>query len=318
MIRFRARAIRNSFVGIAVFISIVILASCAHKASPLSKDRMNPKLQKVSALNNRQILFTFSEILDTINLNPGYFSIMSDEETLKIMALYPSLSAAEIIAITNIQFDKVYEVSGYVFDTAQNKGNFQKFFTGSSKPDTIIPWIVKYSKGANHKEFTVIFSEAMDTTFLKSYILPKKDLKPEWQNLRACRLIPEIPDDSLSYDTTYYLYINKGARDISRNAVNTFITSITPDTIYEPINLKGTVQINDTFVKTGLAVLKRKYPIGITTVDQGNFAFEVRDSLPYTIEVISGKYSGSGEVSVDSVNNIILQLEEKDIDSLIN
>ncbi|GAI21256.1 unnamed protein product, partial [marine sediment metagenome] len=71
-------------------------------------------------------------------------------------------------------------------------------------------------------------------------------------------------------------------------------------------------------VKTGLAVLKRKTSIGITTVDEGNFVFEVRDSLFYIVEVISGKYSGSAEVSVDSVNNIILKLEEKDIDSLIN
>lgn len=318
MIRLMTKTISYTFWNIAVLISIFILASCAHKASPLSKDRMNPKLQSVSALNNRQILFTFSEILDTINLNPEYFSITSDEETLKIMALYPSLSAAEIIALTDIQFDKPYDVSGYVFDTAQNKGNFKESFTGSSKPDTIIPWIVKYSKGANNKEFTLIFSETMDTTFFKSYILPKKNLKPEWQNLRTCRLIPEIPDDSLSYDTTYYLYIDKGARDISENTINIFITSITPDTIYEPINLKGTVQINDTLVKTGLAVLKRKTSIGITTVDEGNFVFEVRDSLFYIVEVISGKYSGSAEVSVDRVNNIILKLEEKDIDSLIN
>ncbi|MCK4251701.1 hypothetical protein KAX97_09640 [candidate division WOR-3 bacterium] len=318
MIRLRARTIRNSFVGIAVFISIFIWASCAHKAAPLSKDRLNPKLQKVSALNNRQIQFTFSEILDTLNLKPEYFSILSEEETLKIMTLYPSLSASEIIAITEIQFDKVYEVSGYVFDTAQNKGNFKESFIGSSKPDTITPWIVNYSKGANHKEFSLIFSEAMDTTFLTFFILPKNDLKPEWQNLRACHLIPEIPDDSLSYDTTYYLYIDKGARDINGNTIDIFITSITPDTIYKPIILKGTAHVNDTLIKTGLAVLKRKYPIGITLVDHGDFSFEVRDSLFYTIEVISGKYSGSAEVSVDRVNNIILKLEEKDIDSLIN
>lgn len=307
-----------TFLGIAVFISIFIWASCAHKAAPLSKDRLNPKLQKVSALNNQQIQFTFSEILDTLNLKPEYFSIISEEETLKIMTLYPSLSASEIIAITEIQFDKVYEVSGYVFDTAQNKGNFKESFTGSSKLDTIIPWIVNYLKGANHKEFSLIFSEAMDTTFFKFYILPKKNLQPRWQNLRACRLIPKIPDDSLSYDTTYYLYINKGTRDISGNTIDIFITSITPDTIYKPIILKGTAHVNDTLIKTGLAVLKRKYPIGITIVDHGDFSFEVRDSLFYTIEVISGKYSGSAEVSVDRVNNIILKLEEKDIDSLIN
>ncbi len=301
-----------------VFFSIFILIACAHKAPPLSKDRLSPKLQKTSALNNQQILFTFSELLDTLNLKPEYFSITTAEDTLNILFLYPSLSAAEIVAVTELQFDKVYEVSGYVFDTAQNKGTFKTSFLGTSKPDTIIPWIVDYSKGANYKEFTLEFSEAMDTTFLKFYVLPKKNLKPVWKNIRTCRLVPEAPADSLGYDTTYYLYINKGARDMSKNTINIFATSITSDTVYKPLMLKGTVQINGTIAKTGVAVIKKEYPMGITLVEQGNFAFEVRDSTTYTVEVISESYSGSAEVAADRVNIVILKLQERNIDSIIN
>ncbi len=300
--------------------SVLILAfiACAHKAPPLSKDRLAPKLQRVSALNNRQTQFTFSEQLDTLNLKPEYFSIITGTDTLKIMLLYASLSASEIIAITELQYDTVYQVSGYVFDTAQNKGAFEEFFSGTSKPDTIVPWIVDYSQGAKQKEFTLTFSEAMDTAFLNYYILPKKNLKPTWLNIRTCHLKPETPADSLCYDTTYYLYTEKGFRDISNNAINSFVTSITPDTIYRPIRLEGKVQLQDTLVKSGLAVLKKIYPLGIAIVEQGSFSFEVRDSTVYAVEVISGRYSGSAMISVDSTNIIFLRLEEKNIDSLIN
>jgi hypothetical protein len=296
----------------------ILAAHCAHKAPPLSKDRMSPKLLKVAALNNRQIQFTFSEILDTLNLKPEYFNITSGPDTLKIMHLYPSLSAAEIIAITENQLDTSYEVSGSVFDTAQNKGNFLKSFPGTSLPDTIAPWIVGATSGARQKAFGITFSEAMDTSFLKFFILPKKNLKVNWQSLRSCRFVPEVSADSLHYDTTYYLYLTREARDISGNTLGAFITSITPDTIYEPVILKGKVQLNDTLIKKGLAILERPDPAGIAFVEKGEFLFEVRDSNAYYIEVISGKYSGRGEVFVDSANIIILKLEEKNIDSIIN
>ncbi len=300
---------------VATFFSFFILTACAHKAPPLSRDRLSPKLQEISVLSNRHVQFTFSEQLDTLDLSPDNFSITTSEDTLGILLLYPSLSAAEIVVLTQPQSTTTYDVSGYVYDTAHNRGAFKSSFSGTSKPDTISPWIVDYSKGANHRQFSLKFSEAMDTTFFEFYIVPKKVLKPVWENIRTCFLVPESMDDSLQRDTTYYLYLNKGARDIANNTISAFVTSITPDTLYEPLIIKGTVQIHDTLATTGVAFIKKEYSLGITMIEQGRFAFEVRDSATYTVEVLSGDYSGSAEVSVDSMCTINLRREGKSIDS---
>lgn len=308
----------KSSVMSAIFLLFFVLTACAHKAPPLSKDRLSPRLQDISVLSNQQVQFTFSEPLDTLNLSPDNFGITTSEDTLDILLLYPSLSAAEIVVLTEPQSVSVYEVSGYVFDTAQNKGIFQNSFSGTTRPDTIAPWVVDYSKGANHRQFFLKFSEAMDTTFFEFIIIPTKILQPVWENIRTCYLVPEGVDDSLRYDTTYYLYLEKGAHDIANNTINTFVTSITPDTLYEPMVLQGTVHIHDTLVKTGVAVIRKQYPLGITVIEQGRFAFEVRDSATYTVEVFSGDYSGSVEVSVESICTINLHKEGKSIDSLFN
>ena len=287
---------------------IMIIAACAHKAPPLIKDRMKPKLQNVFALNNRQIQFTFSENIDTLNLKPDNFNITTGDDTLQITSLYPSLSAAEIIAITEAQMDLVYKVTGYVFDPAQNKGAFDIEFTGTSRPDTIAPWIIKFSEGSRQKEFFFHFSEAMDTTFFSYSMIPKKELVSEWRNPRVCFLLLADTTDALAFDTTYYVYINQGCRDLSGNLVGTLVTSITPDTAYRPLILKGSAQINDSLVITGIALLRRETFSGITLIRGGDFQFEVRDSLPYTVEVFSDKYWGSATVSIDSINIIHLQI----------
>ncbi len=303
---------------LAIASIFLILIACAHKAPPLSKDRLNPKLHKIAALNNRQIQFTFSEQLDTLDLKPEYFTITTTKDTLEILFLYPSLSAAEIIACTDYQSDVLYDVSGYVFDTAQNKGTFRGTFRGTSQPDTISPWIISYSKGAKQENFFVEFSEAMDTTFTKFYVLPKKNLVTRWKNYRTCRFVPETPADSFKQDTTYYLFLDGGARDISKNTINMFATSITPDTLYKPMLLQGNAKMNDTLVKTGVAIIKKEHPLGIVLIEEGRFAFEVRDSAVYTVEVLSGNYSGSAEFSVDNISTIFLKENGKEIDSFLN
>ncbi len=300
---------------------ILLILSCAHKGPPLSKDRMKPRLLTILALNNRQIQLTFSEEVDTLSLKPENFTITSEADTtdtLEIMLLHHSLSLSEIIALTEVQSGIKYEVSGYVFDTAQNKGNFAKTFSGSADPDTIKPWIVKYSKGERQSYFSVTFSEAMDTTFMNFYILPKRDLKSSWQDYLTCQFVPQTTTDSLQSDTTYYLFIDRGAHDISGNTIGAFVTSITPDTTYKPLTMKGQVLLNDTLVKTGLVVLRREHPLGIGLIRSGNFTFEVRDTNAYVVTAISDKYSGSTEALADSENIIILELEEISIDSLIN
>jgi hypothetical protein len=299
-----------------VFVILTIIV-CGHKAPPLSKDRLPPRLQKVSSLNNRQILFTFSEKIDTLNLQPENFTVVNNEDTLKIMVLYASLSPSEISAVTEIQSPVLYEVSGYMFDEAGNKGTFTRTFTGSIIIDTIAPWVVDYSEGYSRRNFYVTFSEAMDTSVARFLVIPKKNLVPVWRDYRTCQFFPGTSFDSLQYDTTYYLYIEHGMRDISGNFLNLFITSVSPDTIYEPLMLTTTVMRNDTLVQSGVAVMSRTIAMGIAEVEDGEVIFEVRDSLPYRIDVVSGQYSGSADVSVHKKDTIYLELEERRIDDLI-
>jgi hypothetical protein len=303
---------------LAVFLAVFMI-TCAHKAPPLFKDRMKPKLQNISALNNRQIQFTFSEDIDTLVLSPENISIFAGDDTLAIQTLYPSLSAAEIVAITEPQTNIEYSASGFVFDTAQNKGDFTKKFMGTSIPDTIAPWIIKYASGKDQSKFYFHFSEAMDTTFFEFSMIPKKNLTLQWRNLRVCDLFPGDTLNEFAYDTTYYIYIDKGCRDLSGNLFNTLVTSITPDTAFKPYLLKGAAHINDTLVKTGIAFLKREVYLGVALIENGDFQFETRDSLPYTIEIISGKYSGSSTgSSTDTLNIIELEQKEKDLDNIFN
>ena len=308
----------SRFSCICVFIVVLAIIVCGHKEPPLSKDRLSPRLQKVNSLNNRQIQFVFSEKIDTLSLQPDNFTIASDGDTLKIIVLYASLSPSEIVAVTEIQSPVLYEVSGYMFDEAANKGTFARTFTGSTIKDTIAPWVIDYSEGISRRNFYVVFSEAMDTSFVKFYVIPKKNLIPVWRDYRTCQFFPETSSDSLHYDTTYYLYTKHGMRDISGNYLGLFITSVSPDTLYEPLMLTNTVMVDDTLVQSGLAVMSRTITMGITEVDDGEIMFAVRDSLPYRIDIVSGKYSGSAEVSVHKKDTIYLKLEERSIDNLIH
>lgn len=292
------------------------IISCAHKTPPLTKDRLKPNLQKILPLNNRQILFTFSEELDTLGLKLENFTITSAEETLRILTLYP-FSSSEIVAVTDQQSEEVYEAAGYVYDKEENKGVFKNSFIGSAKPDTISPWLTNYSKGAKNRSFNLQFNEAMDTTSFKFYILPKKEFMQTWQNCRVATVVPKTAADSLNFDTTYYLY-TKDVRDISGNSPGNFITSVTPDTLYKPLILRGKVMVNDTFVTSGLAIIKRGYPIGISRVDKGEFVFEVRDSLEFLVEVVTEKYYGKAELAITKQDTVILTPQEVLLDSIID
>ena len=292
------------------FLAVLAVFGCAHKAPPLSKDRLSPRLEKISALNNRQIQFTFSEEIDTLLLSPENFVIATSDETLAVITMYASLSVWEIIAATDEQKDRIYEATGSIFDKGGNKGNFKMSFSGSMAKDTIVPWLVDYSRGVKKNYFHLSFSEAMDTSVMKFEIIPNRNFHATWLSYRTCELLPATPLDSLKLDTTYYLYIDKGARDISGNALEPFITSITPDTIYEPKILRGKVMLADTLVKSGRAWLARGASLGIAMLENGEFAFEVRDSLPYWVKVTSGEYSGIKEFKVGKEDTVFLRLEE--------
>jgi hypothetical protein len=306
---------RRGLQGIMSAVLFIMMA-CAHKAAPLFKDRMNPKLIDVSALNNRHLQCIFSEAIDTLNLQPDFFSIAAGQDTLEILALYPSLSASEIIAVTAPQSDTLYDFSGYVYDMNENMGTFTSSFTGTSVPDTIRPWFVQYSQGGKTERFRLFFSEMMDTSYFRFHTAPKTDLAVGWENVRACRLQPD--SGALHPDTTYYLLIVDGARDITENIAKPFVTRITPDTTYRPLLLEGTVLVNDTLATEGLAVLKRTIPVGFALVENGSFIFEVRDSAQFSIEILTGPYAGSDEVAVGDENVIKLEPQEKTLDSIIH
>ncbi|KPK64580.1 hypothetical protein AMJ83_02455 [candidate division WOR_3 bacterium SM23_42] len=296
---------------------MLLILSCGHKAAPLVKDRFSPRLQKISVLNTRQVQLSFSEEIDTVALAPDSIQIASARDTLKIVLSYPSLSASEIVLVTAPMAAIEYEISGHVYDKAENKGSFKSNFQGSTTPDTITPWVASYSQGRNNHEFFLVFSEAMDTTSLAASIIPTREFITIWQNYRHVRFIPATGAESLGYDTTYYLYL-KNASDISGNPVMRFVTSITPDTVYRPTILRGQALINDAPVRAGIAVLVRERAVAISIIDNGTFSFEVRDSLPYDIQVLSNGYTGTGKVALDSENIIILTEGQIDIDYLID
>ncbi|MBN2621548.1 hypothetical protein JXB22_10745 [candidate division WOR-3 bacterium] len=297
---------------------LIIVSACAHKAAPLFKDRMKPKIVRVRALNNRQVQLSFSEDIDTLSFDEQSIAMYSDPETLSIVAVYPSLSAAEIVCLTAEQTPVKYHIAGVVYDTAQNKGIIASSFEGSRVPDTVAPYIAKYSQGARTYEFDLQFSEAMDTSLVTYYVLPDHATICEWQNLRSCRIIPQDPNDPFKPEATYYLFIDRGVCDASGNSLRPFITSITPDTAYKPMLLKSEVRVHDTLALTGIAVLKRPDARGIAFIKNGQVSFDVRDQDAYTIEVLSNGYSGSAAVWFDSVNTVRLLPAEKTIDSIIH
>jgi hypothetical protein len=301
---------------ITLILMLLILA-CAHKAPPIAKDRLNPKLISVEVLNTRQIQLSFSEKIDTAALVADSVLVTSVQDTLAVLQLYPSLSASEIVLITKPMKNVTYDISGVVFDEAENKGNFKSHFQGSTLPDTIAPWLTGYSQGRNTQDFFLNFTEALDTLSLEFSIIPKKKFIPVWVNSRYIRFIPETAGESLGFDTTYYLYL-KQARDISGNRTLPFITSITPDTVYRPIVLKGKALIDETPVNNGLALLERMSLVAIALVKKGEFAFDVRDSMVFDVQIIADDYSGKGTVKVGADNIIRLEKGEIDIDRLID
>jgi hypothetical protein len=310
-------AISIEFAMRKIVMLMLLILACGHKAAPLVKDRFSPRLQKISVLNTRQVQLSFSEEIDTVALVADSIQIASARDTLEIMLSYPSLSASEIVLVTAPMTAIEYEISGYVFDKAENRGSFNSNFHGSTTPDTITPWVASYAQGRNNHEFFLVFSEAMDTTSLAASIIPTKKFTTIWQNYRYVRFAPATGAESLGYDTTYYLYL-KNASDISGNPVARFVTTITPDTVYRPTILRGQALINDTPARAGIAVLVRERAVGISVIDKGTFSFEVRDSLPYDIQVLSNGYSGTGKVSLDSKNIIRLHEGQIDIDYLID
>jgi hypothetical protein len=302
--------------SLSTIVIVLMLTACGHKDAPLTKDRLSPKLLKVAALNSTQIQFTFSEDLDTLNLKPENFLIVHNEDTLSLTILYPSLSPAEIIAISEPQRDVIYTVTGYVYDPAENKGNFEKPFQGSTVPDTIAPWLVSYSHGIKSKKLALQFSEAMDTSFFSYYMVPDRKMTHKWRDYRTCSVVPDSVD-TLSADTTYYFMLFNGAHDISGNTLPVFITSITPDTVLPNIELTGSVTFNDTLVTTGIVVLSTTFPCGVVSIDGGKFRFQVRDSTAYTATIVCDQLSAQQTIVPDSNNVIVLERKELDLDSIL-
>jgi len=296
---------------------IIIAVNCGHKGAPLVKDRLRPGLKKVASLNNRQILFSFSEGLDIKSLKPEDIAITADSQALKIITVYPSLSNAEIVAVTEPQKAIVYNVSGTVYDSSENKGIFKAQVTGSVRPDTIAPIAKTYSQGSRRDDITIQFDEAMDTSSITIKILPGKSFTAVWTDYRTVNLLPRDSAEVLRNDTTYYFLI-RDCRDLSGNRITPLITRVTPDTAYQPLYLRGKVKYNDTLAAGGWAVLSRDRPIGIARIDRGEFLFEVRDSLSYWTDAVWGDRHGRAEVRAGQENLVDLKPEKFDIDSLIN
>jgi len=317
VLTFRSISVEFAMHVRLVFIVMLLISACAHKAPPISKDRLGPHLQKIAVLNTKQIQLSFNEEIDTIATHVDSIFINSDQETLPVLFLYPSLSASEIVLLTMPMKDMAYDISGTVFDTAENRSHFKSRFLGLTGPDTIAPWLTGYSQGRNTREFYFAFSEAMDTTSVSFSIIPKKHFAPVWLNYRYLQFSPQTAGETLSFDTTYYLFL-KQTCDVSGNRAAPFVTSITRDTVYQPIIVLGKVLFDGTPINEGVALLKRGNIIGVALVAKGEFAFEVRDSTSYDVQVVAGDHSGTGTIMAGRDNIIELVRERIDIDRFID
>jgi len=302
---------------ILVIILFGILCNCGHKGTPLAKDRLRPSLKKAASLNNRQILFSFSEGIDLKSLKPEDIAITADSQALRIITFYPSLSNSEIVCVTEPQKAVVYEVSGTVYDSSENKGNFKTRINGSILPDTVAPLVKTYSQGGRKNTLTIQFDEAMDTASITVKVLPKKSFAAAWLDYQTVNVVPRDSAEALRNETTYYFLV-RDCRDLSGNKSIPLVTRITPDSVYQPIYLRGKVKHLDTLAAGGWVVLSRDRPVGIAQVDRGEFLFEVRDSLTFNTDAVWGNFHGRAEVRAGQENLIDLKPEEFNIDSLLN
>jgi len=302
--------------SLAVIALMIITLGCGHKAAPLAKDRLKPSLKKISALNNRQLLFEFSEVIAVKSLTPDQIRITANTDSLPVLALYPSLSNAEIVLITGPQAPIEYLAAGSVFDTSENKGNFQRSFKGTDQPDTVAPQVIAYRKGKNSRYFVVQFTEAMDTTVLDFLILPTKNFSAAWTDLRQVLIRPVDSTQALGSDTTYCCWLRR-ACDLSGNETPALTMTITPDTTYQPLVIRGQARNADTALVSGVAVLSRGRPISISMLKDGSFYFEVRDSLPYLVDVFDSGRHGQSEVRVGRVDTVMVRPDTTQLDRFI-
>ncbi len=302
-----------------IFIPVCILSLlfCAHKGPPIRIDRVDPKLVRAVPINERQIMLSFSEDLDTLSIQPENFVVYSAEETLSILAAAKGNNINEVFLATARMRTVDYRIEGRVFDKSGRAGLFKSNFRGSAKPDTIAPWLTSYSKGARQHRFFLEFSEPVDTLSFKYSIIPKRQMSTKWQNLKQVYIVPSYEADSLNFDTTYYLYI-KEIRDLSGNASPEYITAITRDSVYTPLFIRGKAMLFDSIVSAGIVLFERNGLLGISFVQHGEFKFEVRDSASYWTRVFSRGYYGAESLSTSDVGRIIfLNYQAPDLDSII-
>jgi hypothetical protein len=290
---------------------------CAHKEPPLHIDRVDPKLKKIVALNEHQVMLQFSEELDTLSLNLENFHILSENDTLMLLSLSQGNTPDQIFLYTVRMKPIEYAIEGKVYDKSMRFGFFRGKFTGSMRPDTIAPWVKNYSKGYRLKSFFFQFSEPVDTTSLKYRIFPRHNMTTKWQGMSYLTIVPASEADSLNYDTTYYLYLYN-LKDFGGNRIMPFITTITPDTIYEPLFMRGKAVYQEKPVEKGIAMISREKVVGISLLEKGEFLFEVRDSMGYFIQVYGDGIYGEDTIFVGSPNIIKLTPRAFDLDSVIN
>lgn len=294
---------------------ILIFLFCAHKAPPLRIDRIDPKIKSIISINEHQILISFSEEIDTLSIKSENFSIYTERETLGIISATPGNTPDQIYLHTQRMLRIEYSIEGKVYDLSKRVGFFKTKFMGSTKPDTIPPVVISYSKGYKLKSFYLEFSEPVDTGSIIYYIFPKKKMVKDWHYMKKLYLNPE--SDSLNFDTTYYLFLRE-VRDLSGNLGAPFVTTGTPDTIYNPVLIRGKALINDTLLIRGIGVLGDREIMGVSIIEKGEFLFEVRDSLNYLIRVFGENCYGTDSVSATNINVIKLSPGVLNLDSIIN
>ncbi len=294
---------------------LIFLLSCGKKGTPNPVDRFGPLLDKIKVIDANHIDLKFSEELDTNLLSVNNFTILKpNQETLKIFGVYSIFSNSEIILATEKQDTVIYSLSGSVQDRGGNIGEFEEDFKGSIMPDTIAPQVMEYSPELKSRELFLRFSEAIETTSLRYFIIPKpkEGFNLYWdKGWRQVDFRPATEGDTFVNKNLYYFLLLQ-AMDFNHNRSRRLCFFFTPDTVRPGFNIKGKVYLEDSLVSGALIVCRKRGKIVALSISElGRFSFPVKDDTIYEVEAY---YKRSGaRVRAEVKREIEMKLSEKEL-----
>ena len=176
-------------------IFILILAGCAHKALPPSKDIFSPWLSRATSPDRNTLILVFNEPID-IDFLKKNIKLIAEERSVKpvLIDYYNARRESPIIYLPELKSRVIY-IKGLVKDTAGNIAHIKRKVVLSKRIDTIAPIIARmYPSSFSSRikpsvNLSLVFNEPVDTGSLKElYIAPYtntvKRIRKSWTELR--------------------------------------------------------------------------------------------------------------------------------------